>query len=298
MATKSELLGLTLYDEQDYGDVSVLNDNMTMVEKAMWARSRVWNLLDNSDFTTPVNQRGWSNGTKVTAKKYFIDRWLASADVTPALTSDGIAASAEILQMIKKEGLVGKTVTGALCLSDGTLVVGSGVVPSGSAWINLVDKWHDDTRLLVTSTSEETLRFRVVCGSNVVRWAALYEGAYTADTLPAYQPKGYVAELIECKRYFRKVKGISRLSGYCTSSQANLCLPLDVPMRITPTLTATSLDTIRAAGKNIAITGASVNSMTYDSVRIIATYAADSAVVNHVGVWAVPVFTLDADYQL
>ena len=32
-------------------------------------------------------------------------------------------------------------------------------------------------------------------------WAALYEGAYTADALPAYQPKGYAAELAECQRY-------------------------------------------------------------------------------------------------
>lgn len=34
-------------------------------------------------------------------------------------------------------------------------------------------------------------------------WAALYEGSYDASTLPAYQPKGYAAELAECKRYFQ-----------------------------------------------------------------------------------------------
>ena len=32
------------------------------------------NLLDNSDFTNPVNQRGGTSGT-VTAWTYFIDRW-------------------------------------------------------------------------------------------------------------------------------------------------------------------------------------------------------------------------------
>ena len=29
-------------------------------------------------------------------------------------------------------------------------------------------------------------------------WIALYEGEYTVDTIPEYQPKGYGAELAEC----------------------------------------------------------------------------------------------------
>ena len=41
-------------------------------------------------------------------------------------------------------------------------------------------------------------------GSSGLLWAALYEGAYTADTLPAYVYKGYAAELAECQRYFQK----------------------------------------------------------------------------------------------
>ena len=35
-----------------------------------------------------------------------------------------------------------------------------------------------------------------------MRWAALYEGEYTADTLPPYVPKGYAEELAECQRYY------------------------------------------------------------------------------------------------
>ena len=36
-----------------------------------------------------------------------------------------------------------------------------------------------------------------------VEWAALYEGEYTVETLPEYQPKGYGAELLECQRYYQ-----------------------------------------------------------------------------------------------
>lgn len=49
---------------------------------------------------------------------------------------------------------------------------------------------HGYWQLVFNDTSEIT-----------VVWAALYEGEYTAETLPEYQPKGYAAELAECMRY-------------------------------------------------------------------------------------------------
>ena len=56
---------------------------------------------------------------------------------------------------------------------------------------------------------------RVEDGNSIVtEWAALYEGAYTADTLPAYVYKGYAAELAECQRYFQQVK---LANGYLTA---------------------------------------------------------------------------------
>lgn len=36
-----------------------------------------------------------------------------------------------------------------------------------------------------------------------IEWSALYEGSYTADTLPPYVPKGYAAEMMECQRYYQ-----------------------------------------------------------------------------------------------
>lgn len=35
-------------------------------------------------------------------------------------------------------------------------------------------------------------------GSSVLKWAALYEGAYTVDTLPTYTPKGKRVEMLNC----------------------------------------------------------------------------------------------------
>lgn len=39
-------------------------------------------------------------------------------------------------------------------------------------------------------------------GTANLYWAALYEGAYTEETLPPYVPKGYATELAECQRYY------------------------------------------------------------------------------------------------
>ena len=54
------------------------------------------------------------------------------------------------------------------------------------------------------SVSNGYCRFLIRESAAYIRWAALYEGAYTADTLPAYVYKGYAAELAECQRYFQK----------------------------------------------------------------------------------------------
>lgn len=67
----------------------------------------------------------------------------------------------------------------------------------------------------------------------VVRWAVLYEGEYTAETLPPYVPKGYAAELAECLRYYRRIKGNAQtFAGYATGGVAYAFIPLTQAMRI------------------------------------------------------------------
>lgn len=285
-------------------DIPLAASDQTALSAAVVKRDRVANLLDNSDFTKPVNQRG---GASYTGAAYGIDRWKGGTGTSSVTVTDqGVKFASNgswnmIYQYFDAGLFGGKTLTFAACTSEGNLIVGSGVYPAARGETLIVADVDEETGLQLGFDTRHTYDgVRIAIADTAardvtVRWAALYEGAYTADTLPTYQPKGYAAELMECKRYFLKVQGVSRLCGYCTTTQANMCLQLDVPMRVTPTLTVTSLDTIRAAGKNLTPTGASVQSMTDDSVRINVTYAADSAVVNQVGTWAVPVFTLSAD---
>ena len=64
-------------------------------------------------------------------------------------------------------------------------------------------------------------------------WAALYEGSYTADTMPPYVPKGYAAELAECMRYYQKFQ---MLTGTGASAAQRVFVVLPVAMRIMPTI--------------------------------------------------------------
>ena len=71
-----------------------------------------------------------------------------------------------------------------------------------------------------------------------IKAAALYEGAYDASTLPAYQPKGYAAELAECMRYYQIIpeQTSCAFSAYA-QSEKYFASSINFPqMRITPTV--------------------------------------------------------------
>ncbi len=240
----------------------------TKVSAAVLQRDRVVSLLGNGYFPSSavVNQRGWSSGTEAAAGQYFIDRWLAASSgaVTPTLTSNGITATGEFFQIVPKSGLVGKMVTAAIGLSDGTVLAKSGIVPADGTWINFINTSVRGTNLLLTNVSEDMMRFRIIPGENTVRWAALYEGAYSPSTVPAFQPKGYADELLDCQRYYYKVPKHNGIvypgySGSTTEARATIYVP--VVMRVNPSITVedmTQLKVYDAAGSH-DVTAAAIN---------------------------------------
>ena len=86
-----------------------------------------------------------------------------------------------------------------------------------------------------------------------IDWAALYEGEYTAETLPPYVPKGYGAELAEFRRYYQCYDEVACANIDAAYPILGLTFP---PMRVTPTLTIGSL----VAGDNLVIDGIYVDS--------------------------------------
>lgn len=211
------------------------------------------NLLDNSDFRNPVNQR---EATSYSGSGYTIDRWfLQDAGDGISISDDGVTFNATnslivFLQKIDKEirkVLIGKTITVSVTDSSGNVGICTCIVPNFGEGVDSEQNSIGDTNLKVniyTMSNDDTLHIRLLSDSilspvTIVN-IALYEGSYTADTLPPYVPKGYAAELAECQRYFRKGMQAATIGNQYNNSGS--LFSLSVPrMRIKPTVTLTEI---------------------------------------------------------
>lgn len=159
------------------------------------------NLFDNSNFVDPVMQAEF-NGMHGN-EQYVIDRWLHLYNLgSSEKVHGGIAMTGADFYMAQKVGedVSGKTLTFSVCLADGTVVCGTENVGDLSSTIVFVQ--HENLYLMLYNGY---FSIRIATGTYTIKWAALYEGTYTADTLPPYVPKGYAAELAECQRYYELV---------------------------------------------------------------------------------------------
>lgn len=200
------------------------------------------NLLDNSDFKNPVNQRG--SGTVSVRYGYSLDRWQfdkssesldANSSFNPSYpylvlrnndsTSDSWAA---LYHRVPAKALHAGKYTFAfkmhynnsminpvsvLILMDGNITVLPSALyePDESKDLIIVIPFTLDKK---PTTS---VLLAVYAGAGVTvgfDWAALYEGTYDVDTLPPYVPKGYAAELAECLRYYEVINTGVRYGGF------------------------------------------------------------------------------------
>lgn len=200
------------------------------------------NLLDNGDFRNPVNQRGIASGNVIT-NAYCIDRWKL-LNVGQLTFDDGyIAISANqgygvyFRQFFEKLPKFPVTVR---------LETTSGIITANLA-INTRYTFNDDMYVEIDGSGFLDLFIPQGKSLSIVN-IALYEGSYTADTLPPYVPKGYAAELAECQRYFYKMKSHWKWvsAGICESStKAYIPIVLPREMRIVPTASITNPSLIK-----------------------------------------------------
>lgn len=142
------------------------------------------NLLDNSDFTNAVNQR--ESSSSAGSWNYIADRWLCKG-AGFALGSSGITipASGHLAQRVPVGIISASKLTAVYQKADGSIANATISKANNSYYEYHI---HNDSNAAIN-----------------VRWAALYEGEYTAENLPPYIPKGYGVELTECLRYFERV---------------------------------------------------------------------------------------------
>lgn len=229
------------------------------------------NLLDNSNFRNPVNGRGSAN---ISAQYgYPIDRWMF--DKNGSGTGAGYDADNKYLyiannatdgswgalyQGVPAEKIPTGTYTLAfhekliapislLCLVDDTTTVlpSAQYAPNGDglviATFNIQTAPSHKLLIAVYAEQGNTVSFD---------WAALYEGTYTADTLPPYTPRPYSVELAECQRYYQPP--YTRMVQAYFDGFAPL-IPLFAVMRTTPTITDISVKDIGGGEMAASILG-------------------------------------------
>ena len=252
-------------DDDGKGLNAVLDDMTAHTRKV----GNPYNLLDNSDFRNPVNQRGGSTHTASGVAKYTIDRWDMNVNVeSVTCVSNGVQVTAKteangfFRTFLEHSVLLGKTYTFAVKTSDGELVICSGTYPASipSSELIMAQAGSNDSKINIyfsAQPSRGSCQIRVNNGSTVIiEWAALYEGEYTAETLPEYQPKGYAAEYDECTRYFYRLKAYWKyaFTGMCTSAtNAEITIPIPQRMRIEPTMTISDTSLVKIKCGNTGV---------------------------------------------
>ena len=237
----------------EYGGTGATN--ITDIHKNLHIRANAVNLLDNSDFTNPVNQRGQ---TSYEGMAYGIDRWLSVSSHSVITINDGyINVKSDngndiywkqciepnkiknnekytIMCELKDGSIWSKCYEAGVDYNEGSFTLIQDGVSIGS--MNFKYLTDNELYQVMFSTSSSI-------GIDIVN-VALYEGEYTEETLPEYQPKGYGTELTECQRYYRQSWSGETLeaSGAIISTKPTtsryLCsVNFENPMRITPTVT-------------------------------------------------------------
>lgn len=239
------VLGLKTFTASDPVDYNEINDNYVKIDNgvktAMQGRA-AHNLLDNSDFRNPVNQRGATSYTGTGVKVYTIDRWHTwSESISVSVQSGYLSVTnstdsiyQNISQIIDKHNLTGKAATIAVWDANGNVYCASGLMSTNN---EIVCNTPTDFWFSAILKDDNTIYFAIRprgAKTATIKAAALYEGSYDASTLPAYQPKGYAAELAECMRY-QRIRGTDNYA--IATLGAEKVFAIEHPgMRIAPTV--------------------------------------------------------------
>ena len=171
------------------------------------------NLLDNSDFINPVNQRGQASYTG----GYCIDRWVVSNCVYTVatrklmLTPTGTARAAANMQqaILWKRYFAEDDIITVSAKVNGEVFSVSAVfpAPTGSAFPYAAVDISDEYELsLWRNTNQEHMSVVIqnkeghsAQGTFTVDWIKLEKGSIATP----YIPKGYAVEWMECRRYYQ-----------------------------------------------------------------------------------------------
>ncbi len=266
-------------------------DDQVGVIEGTWPCNK--NLLINSDFRNPVNQRGetvytWQVGN---GHSYFIDGWFRTRGIVK-LTDEGFTynvvsgqASAWLGQTIENYGSLDKTATISILLSDNTLLSATGNTtvrfgtehggatycvqyePRGHASSATFEIWRDDA---TTETDVSVVAAKMELGN--IQTLAHKEG----DTWVLNEMPNYAEELLKCQRYQVVLGGVHTHSVFGigfnnTAVQARVLSSLGVPLRAAPTISTVGTFELTSIEDNTLkdVTNITFGSITQNAVFLL-----------------------------
>lgn len=170
------------------------------------------NILDNPDFSNPVNQRNLTQ--QKTSWQYAIDRWLASIPagntggiyISPGHTS--ISTLCGVVQPISNKSLfVGKNFTLVVRTISSTGVINTYVAFGTYNGDDSVISFSNSTIYIrVYSVSDNENLYAGIYNNNATYsvWiynAQLFEGSYSMKMLPPWEDPDLVFETLKCQYY-------------------------------------------------------------------------------------------------
>ena len=252
------------------------------------------NILHNSDFRNPVNQRGVSGA--ISTGTYFFDRWIRnSGTVTVNAGYLTLASGAVIEQRIEGLHLAGETVTVSVMVGS-TIYNGTGVFPT-SAGTAAVTLTGFGTATLGYNAGYMFVRFTASESQNVV---AVKCELGTVSTLHLDPPVDHAVELPKCQWFYRRADNAIGAqawfygrSGISASGQFYLIIP-GSQMRVNPTFVYDNVFMVVYAGASYPATVTSVVSTMYGIV-ISGTCSTSVPKLMPIVGWANNIVELSAD---
>lgn len=192
-------------------------------------------LIDNGNFTNPINQRGSTSYNGTGSKMYTIDRWFTTSAVSGAVVVSNryitVAAGATISQIIPADQ--------DRSFPSDTDVGYTAVARETNGTLHVANSGLTDSKLSF-EIGEADSGINVTLGSGNWEYCALYRGSYTASNVPGYVAKEYATQLTTCLRYYQSLPYHISKKYIPTSWPESVPVFWFLPMRIKPTVSTST----------------------------------------------------------
>lgn len=253
------------------------------------------NLLINSDFRNPINQRGQTSYTG--GGIYSIDRWMLGNSATLTV-QDG---------SIKFEQSSGATNTGRLvyrfenALPANYYTISVKVLScNGGASMDDFGTIADGFTgvFTATTTSEKelsSLRFYIAAGRSLeIEWIKLEQGTVATP----FVPRLYDEELMLCKRYYQNINLYFR-PGVVDYDGTTIVFVADTDFRSTPSITMSiTPPSLRTAAVNSVSTTITYNNVYYSDGLCMLFFTSSEDLGARNVVWSCNAFKVIADAEI